>query len=313
MLRIKDIILLLVIFSSMLTGILLPEAFAVLKPYPLYLMMVLLFLSLLSIRASSIWQTFRTSSRTISVLILLKLIVLPAAVYLIFYLFYPSYAVAALLLTGISTGVVAPFVSNLLQGRSSLVLVMVLLSSILAPFTLPLLVKLFLGRSTGISLVAMIRMLCLVVFIPFLAVQILRRIAPGLDDKLLKLQYPLSLVAFALINLGVFPQYADYFHQRPTTILIATLVACVLSGIYLIMGVVPFRKESLDTQIGAAVSLANMNNVLIIVFSSRFFGPLEPTLAAMYMIPFFGLILPLRTYSRWHRARNRRPGDQITS
>ncbi len=306
MFRIKDIILLLVIFSSMLTGILLPDAFTAFRPYPLYLMMVLLFLSLLSIRASAIWQTFRTSSKTLSALILLKLIVLPAAVYFIFYRFYPSYAVAALLLTGISTGVVAPFVSNLLQGKSSLVLVMVLLSSILAPFTLPLLIKLFMGRSVGISLLAMMRMLCMVVFIPFLAVQILRRIAPGLDDKLLKMQFPLSLVAFALINLGVFPQYADYFRQKPATILIATFVACILSGIYLIAGVVLFRRESLDTQLGAAVSLANMNNVLIIVFSSRFFGPLEPTLAAMYMIPFFGLILPLRTYSRWHRARNRR-------
>jgi hypothetical protein len=35
-----------------------------------------------------------------------------------------------------------------------------------------------------------------------------------------------------------------------------------------------------------------MNNVLVIVFSSEFFTPLEPTVAAMYMIPFFGLILP---------------------
>jgi len=41
-----------------------------------------------------------------------------------------------------------------------------------------------------------------------------------------------------------------------------------------------------------------MNNVLVIVFASEFFGPLEPTVAAMYMIPFFGLILPIRGYSR---------------
>ena len=42
----------------------------------------------------------------------------------------------------------------------------------------------------------------------------------------------------------------------------------------------------------------NMNNVLVLVFASEFFGPLEPTLAAMYMIPFFGLIFPMRVYQR---------------
>jgi BASS family bile acid:Na+ symporter len=41
-----------------------------------------------------------------------------------------------------------------------------------------------------------------------------------------------------------------------------------------------------------------MNNVLVIVFAARFFSPIEPTLAAMYMIPFFGLILPLRVFRR---------------
>ncbi len=37
-----------------------------------------------------------------------------------------------------------------------------------------------------------------------------------------------------------------------------------------------------------------MNNVLVIVFSSRFFGPLSPTLAAMYMFPFYTLIVPAK-------------------
>lgn len=41
---------------------------------------------------------------------------------------------------------------------------------------------------------------------------------------------------------------------------------------------------------------ANMNNVLVIVFSSQFFGPIEPMVAAMYMIPFFAVVIPLRYY-----------------
>lgn len=47
-----------------------------------------------------------------------------------------------------------------------------------------------------------------------------------------------------------------------------------------------------------AVMLGNMNNVLVIVFSSRFFGPVEPLVAAMYTIPFFAIVIPLRYYYR---------------
>jgi BASS family bile acid:Na+ symporter len=42
--------------------------------------------------------------------------------------------------------------------------------------------------------------------------------------------------------------------------------------------------------------LGNINNVLVIVFASEFFGPVEPLVAAMYMIPFFVIVIPLRCY-----------------
>jgi len=44
--------------------------------------------------------------------------------------------------------------------------------------------------------------------------------------------------------------------------------------------------------------LVHINNVLVVVFSSRFFGPLEPTVAGLYTIPFYLVLLPLRAYHR---------------
>ena len=82
------------------------------------------------------------------------------------------------------------------------------------------------------------------------------------------------------------------------TILKATFVAFLLGGIYLVVGILAVWKAPIENQIGSAVSLGNMNNVLVLVFASEFFTPLEPTVAAMYMIPFFGLIFPLRVYQR---------------
>ncbi len=301
MFRVNDLILLLVIFLSVLAAILVPRIGAPFQSSPLYLMMLLLFLSFLSIKLDAVFHIAREFARSILFLSFLKTIALPIGVYFLCKVLYPSYAIAALLLSGISTGVVAPFISNVVKANSPLVLVMVVITSLIAPFTLPAIAKMLLSRSVDISMWSMIRMLCLVLFVPIGVVEILRRIWPRLVATMMKRQFLVSLVTIALINLGVFSRYAEFFRQKPTTILEALVVAIVLAGIYLLTGILALPRGTIENQLSAAIIMGNINNVLIIVFASQFFGPLEPTVAAMYIFPFFGLILPLRIYSQRHQ------------
>lgn len=303
MFRLNDLILLLVLFSSMLSGIVWPGVFSFLQPYPLYLIMFLLFINLLTIKIDDIWHMIRESYMVIISLALLKMIALPLAIYFLFLTIYPAYAISALLLTGISTGVVAPFISNLVKANTPLVLVMVIITSPMVPFTLPVLVKLLLARSIEISMLSMIRMLSMVIFVPILSYVVFRRLVPGLLERVMKRQFPISLIAFSLINLGVFSRYSDFFHQKPITILVAALVATSLSMIYLFVGPLFLLRQTVENQLAAAITLGNINNLLVVVFASQFFSPLEPTVAAMYQIPFFALILPLRLYQRWRKGR----------
>ena len=57
------------------------------------------------------------------------------------------------------------------------------------------------------------------------------------------------------------------------------------------MGIFNLLKGPVENQLASAIILGNINNVLILIFASEFFTPLEPTVAAIHMIPFFGLIL----------------------
>jgi BASS family bile acid:Na+ symporter len=303
MFRVNDLILLLVIFFSVLAAILMPRVGALFQPFPLYLMMLLLFLSFLSIRLDAIFHIVKGLARSILFLSFLKTIALPIGIYFLCKALYPSYAIAALLLSGISTGVVAPFISNIVKANSPLVLVMVVITSLIVPFTLPGIAKILLSRSVDISLWSMIRMLCLVLFVPIGAVETLRRLWPHAVAAMIKRQFPVSLVTISLINLGVFSRYAEFFHQEPFTILEAVVVAMALAGIYFLVGILALPIGTLENQLAAAISLGNTNNVLIIVFASQFFGPLEPTVAAMYIFPFFGLIIPLRIYRHWRQHK----------
>ncbi|MFC1884034.1 bile acid:sodium symporter family protein [Thermodesulfobacteriota bacterium] len=259
-------------------------------------MMFLLFLSFISIKITSILGTFIKDLKSIIWLLFIKVIALPTLVYLVFRAIYPQYALGTLLLTGVSTGVVAPFIATIVSANISLVLVMVVISSIIVPITLPVLVDILVGHTIDIPLLDMMRVLSLVVFVPLFCLEFIRKLAPGFIQALDKKKFPISLMNFAIINLGVFSKYSEFFHQNPMTILEATLVSLVLGTIYFFMGILLFLKKALPNQLASAISLANMNNVLVIVFSSDFFGPLEPTLAAVYMIPFFGIIFPLRIY-----------------
>jgi BASS family bile acid:Na+ symporter len=299
MLRLRDLVLLVVIYSSLVAGILFPKTGRIFQPFPLYCMMSLLFLSFLSIRISQITDTLRRSTLLVGGFLLIRMVLFPAAIALIFRIIWPAYSLSALLLSGISTGVVAPFISTLLEADTPLVLVVVVISSLLVPFTLPPLVDLLFAQSMALSLVSMMQLLFMVVFIPVIAAETLKKASPFFAEKLIQSQYFISLFLFTVTNLGVFSRYSQFFYQQPMSILAATGAACLLAGIYLVGGLLISSGRNVEDQVATVICLGLMNNVLVLVFSSEFFTPLEPTVAAMYMIPFFGLILPLRAYRGW--------------
>ncbi|MEN6467566.1 MAG: bile acid:sodium symporter [Smithella sp.] len=297
--RLNDILLVVVVITSMAAAIIFPDFGARFQALPFYCLMVNFFLSYLSIDLADVWKALKVSSRDILGFTVLKLAILPVIIYFIFYWIAPQYALAAMLLTGVSTGVVSPMISNMVKGNSSLVLVVVVITSILAPFTLPALIKIVLAREVTISFLAMLKMLATLIFIPIVLVELIRYLAPRLVAPILKIQFPVSLLMFAFINLGVFYRYAPFFKKEPSVIIMATIVVFVLAAIYCAIGIFFFRKGPLHNHLAGAVMLGNINNVLVIVFSSEFFGPVEPLVAAMYMIPFFVIVIPLRYYRYW--------------
>jgi len=294
MFRKNDFLLLWVIFSAMGVGIGLPEFGRIFAPYPLYFMMFLLFFSFLKIDFLQVFHEVRKKAFILFILCFLKLCIIPIGLFFLTQTIWPEYAVPVLLLSGISTGVVAPFISGLLEASTLLVLMMVVVSSLLSPFSLPALVSLLVGRTVEISFLVMVRILGMVIFLPTLAAILLRYLCPAFLEKLEKAQFPASLILIACINLGVFAKYASFFTQTPVKVLETIFVAFVLSIIYHAVGFLVTWGMKREDRLAGAISFAYMNNVLIIAFSSQFFDPLSPTLAALYMLPFFTMIVPAR-------------------
>jgi BASS family bile acid:Na+ symporter len=272
----------------------LPKFGIIFLPYPIYLMMLLLFFSFLKIEFIAILKDMKKTTSILLILCFLKLVILPAGLFFLTKVIWPEYALPVLLLSGISTGVVAPFISILLEANTSLVLMMVVISTLFVPFSLPALVKLLVGETIEVSFFPMVKILTMVIFLPAFVVILIRRLVPSFLKKLERVQFPLSLIIFTCINLGVFAKYSSFFMERPIELAGAIVVAFILSAIYHIVGLLVTLGRKREDRLAGAISFACMNNVLIIVFSSQFFGPLSPTLAAIYMLPFFAMIVPAR-------------------
>ncbi|MEN6508488.1 MAG: bile acid:sodium symporter [Smithella sp.] len=298
----NDIVLVFVVIASMAAAITYPDFGSRFQMFPVYCLMINFFLSYLSIDLDDVWKALKGHSGQILAFTIMKLTILPVIMYFVFHFIAPDYALSALLLTGVSAGVVSPMISNMVRGNSSLVLVVVVITSALVPFTLPALIKAVAAKEAVISFLPMLKMLATVIFIPIVIVEFIRYLIPKLVAPILKVQFPVSLLMFALINLGVFYRYAPFFKKEPSVIIMATVVVFVLAAVYCVVGILFFRNSSLANQLAGAVMFGNINNVLVIVFSSEFFGPVEPLVAAMYMIPFFVIVIPLR-YFRHRKTR----------
>lgn len=294
MLALKDFLLLITVFGSMGLGLLFPGWGSPLAPWLTVLLMGVLFLSFSQLNPEAVWHSWKRNRAAILVLVTVKLVGLPLALYFPFRWLWPEYALPVLLLSGISTGVVAPFISGLVGAQTSLVLGLVVLTSLAVPLSLPFLVRQLSGEQLALSFQSMFQMLALIIFLPALAAFLAQKITTGLLERINRMRYPLSLIFFALINLGVFSKYQAFFRERPQEIVYSALIAYLLAVVFLGIGWGLSWGREVDVRLAQAVSLAYMNNILVVVFSSQFFGPLAPTLAAMYLFPFFTLIVPLR-------------------
>ena len=146
-----DIVLIAAIAGSMFAGVLLPAAGRLIEPYILVWLGALLFLNLLRLNPSDLVAVFK-KPRQLAVLSIIKLVALPAGMYALAYVVYEPFALPILLLSGISTGLGAPFVVNLIGGQLPLVIGMIIITSVAVPFVLPAIVYAFVRSQFEIPL-----------------------------------------------------------------------------------------------------------------------------------------------------------------
>jgi BASS family bile acid:Na+ symporter len=302
----NDILLFVAIVASMSAGVLVPSVGRIFQPYLLVWLGGLLFLNLIRMDLGELASTFK-APKTLAILSITKLLVLPLLMYAITKIVYEPLAIPVLLLSGVSTGLGAPFVINVtLEGEKnkrqlSLVVAMVIVTSLAVPFVLPAIVYSLLGNSQfKIPILQMIFMLVTALFTPIAAGWFVKKRWPTVAKKVDKRSLPASIIFIALINFGIFAEFSNYFFKKPEFLFVEITASFILFAAYSAIGYFTGRiasgkkgnrKELIATGI---VVMSYVNNVLVVVFASQFFGPDYAALAAFYNLPYYGLILLLK-------------------
>ena len=294
-----DSILLIVIGFSIAIGILLPSFGIIFEPFLLVLLGFLLFLNLLKMDPQKLAFIIKKPLSVI-IFIVIKLIAIPVLLYAITNIIYPSLALSVLLLSGISTGLGAPFVINVFEksNRLPFVVGMIILTSIAVPFILPSLVFLLVDVSKfEIPVENMMILLAEALFLPLFAGWFTKRKYPNLAKKIEEKSFILSLILISFINFGIFAKYSDYFFSQYSFVISMTVAAFTLYFIYGTIGYLSaFFLEKKDKSFGIAafVIMSYVNNILVVVFASEFFGSEIAALAAFYNLSYYSMIIPMK-------------------
>ena len=299
----EDVALIVAIVGSMAAGILLPAAGRLIEPYTLLWLGALLFLNLLRLNSSDLIEVFKTP-RQLVVLSIIKLVVLPVGMYALAYVVYEPFALPILLLSGISTGLGAPFVVNVIGGQLPLVTGMIIITSIAVPFVLPSIVYTFAHTQFEIPLLYMIFLLSIALFTPLAAGWLTKKFFPVGSRFADKNSFPLSLLFIVLINWGMFAKFADFFYSEQTFLLQTITTAFLCYAAYCLVGYIGTVGNSRQEKRAGLIAMSYVNNVLVAVFAFQFFGSHVAALAALYNIPYYiGIIVIKKTNIASRRSR----------
>src|SRR3989344_6506055 len=166
-----------VITTSLLLGMVFSSSVQFLAPYSAQFLGVIFFIIALQVDLKQIIAYFK-DFWLIAIVTSLMLIVFPFAIYYLTNRLYPDLALAFLILAAMPTAMVAALVAGVIGGRPSLALVLTVVTSLLAPVTVPLVIKIAAGTTVAVNSIDIFLSLGKVIFIPFIVAEILKRLLP---------------------------------------------------------------------------------------------------------------------------------------
>ena len=299
MLTRDEIVLLAIALLACLLGYMAGETAAVTGLLPSACLIAMMFLSYLSIPLRDVIHVAMDQGNAVVLLATVKMVALPFLVGVLTLYINSEYAVIMVLMAGICSGSSCPYFGLLLKADVPLLVVVVMATSVIVPFTLPFIVRLLCGGYIAVSPWSLAFSLSLYILLPLVLAELFRKITFSATQLLIVHRKGINVILFGVTNFAVFANNAEAIAGAGDKILPCFLLSCVAALLFIICGYVAALHLHNAQRTSAMISFAMTNNILVIVLSGRFFGSTELLVAALYTIPFFIVTIPIRYLSNW--------------
>ncbi len=261
-----------VVLVALILGVLFPDFFRPIAPFGTPLLMLIFFTSSLRLSGKEILR-YAKDWKMLILATLFMLVFMPVAMWFPPSLFAPEWAIPFLIVGAMPTGMTIALIAEYFGGKASLALVITATTSLLAPFTIPIIFKLLLGQSVPIPALKLFGDLILTIVLPFAAAMLVQRTSKKFVKKQETLWKEISIIAFGLLIAGIVadsaPGAALTFSARDIGILVVMLV--YLGGLtWLAFAMAWWRTSSERATIG--LCMVYMNNTLALFIGNRYFS-----------------------------------------
>jgi predicted Na+-dependent transporter len=222
------------------------------------------------------------------------MLIMPVIFYFLVNLFDPRLAVAILLLTAMPAGVSSPTLTDIVKGNIPLSMSIVIITSLIAPFTVPLLFGVLKSNSLPVDLLALFRDLALIVFLPMLVSQIIKRYFPAAIIKQQHLFTSFNVILLFILVYAVMGSQSEMIITDIRKILWQVIFLYIVFILLHIAGYLMAFRQNKENKVTIAIGAAYMNNGMAIVLAATHFDPSVMILMVLSEIPWNTLLAPFR-------------------
>lgn len=258
----------LIVGLAFFIGLVYPENILWASAYTTFILAMIFFLSALKIDLKKVLHQL-DDKLTLVIINVCMLLVLPVIVYFVFDLIYPSLAIAFLLLAVMPIGMTTPLLVEIAGGRQSLALILTVTTSLLAPFTVPFMIKLLAGTSVSVDVWAMFVLLATVIYVPFFVAQIFKRFWQRSIDRVAGYFKSISTILLGLLIMVIVAKNSEVILNGFNFVYLGFLFLFFIGLHFAGYFIIPWRDKR--DRVTISVCVTYMNFTLAIELASRFF------------------------------------------
>ncbi len=269
---------------GMALGFFFPDVFMPVAGWTMLLLGIVITLTFITIDLNVVAANLKRFHNIGIVFLVLK-VLLPFLLYRLALPLGPAISVAVLLLSLTPFAGVSPTLTRIVGGDTEFVLIMQVFLTLIAPFYIPFLLKLFAGKTVVFDTLLMMKNLLLVIVIPFILSLILKPLFKKTIEKTRHTYGAVSILSITLLLTGLLATAADDIKSNPAIALPMTGYAFVLGIILMFAGWYLFFFLDKKKRLGLTVGNIYMNIGLIAVIAAEFFNSEVMMFILIYELP----------------------------